>query len=76
MHKINKVNDDLVRLLVRCRVDRKMTLTHVARAIGMSVGAISQIERSRTKPNRTTRLKLEDFLRRHGYFPKTDQEAA
>lgn len=64
---------DLIRLLVQCRTERRLTLIDVAKALKMSVGAISNLERGMAKPRRTTRLKLENFLRKHGYFPKMQE---
>lgn len=65
---------DLATLLVRCRTERDLRLEDVAAATRLTVMTISLVERGKTQPRRTTRLKLEEFLRKHGYFPK--QEAA
>lgn len=61
---------DLIKLLVECRTERGLSLAQVAKAIKISTVALSNIERGLSKPRRTTRLRLEQFLRKHGYFPK------
>ncbi|MCI0352844.1 MAG: helix-turn-helix transcriptional regulator [Acidobacteriales bacterium] len=68
-------NGDLIRLLIQCRSERDISLTEVARAIRVTPAAVSNIESGKSKPRRTTRLKLEEFLRRHGYFPKVEEAA-
>lgn len=65
---------DLAELLVRCRSERNLTLEDVAAATSLTAMTLSMFERCMGKPRRTTLLKLEEFLRKHGYFPK--QEAA
>jgi transcriptional regulator with XRE-family HTH domain len=67
-HRVGK--DDLPQLLLQCRADRNLTLEDVAKALGMSKKSLSDIELGRQKPSRKNRLKLEQFLRKHGYFSK------
>jgi transcriptional regulator with XRE-family HTH domain len=62
--------DDLPELLFRCRTDRKLTLEQVAAAVSLSKKAISNIERRISTPMRVNRARIEEFLRKHGYFPK------
>lgn len=71
MGNINKP-DDLIKMLIQCRADREITLENVAKAVGVTTKAISNIERGMAKPRRTTRLRLEQFLARHGYFLKKE----
>jgi transcriptional regulator with XRE-family HTH domain len=47
-----------------------LTLEDVAQAIGISAKAVSNIELGKSAPRRTTRAKLDEFLRKHGYFAK------
>jgi transcriptional regulator with XRE-family HTH domain len=61
---------ELINLLIQCRAERSLTIPDVAKALKMSTGSISNIERGVGKPRRTTIAKLEQFLRKHGYFPK------
>lgn len=63
---------ELSRLLVQCRAERNLRLEDVAKATGLTVMTISMVERGHSHLRRTTRLKLEDFLRKHNYFPKTE----
>ena len=67
--------DDLIKLLIQCRTERNLSLAKVAKAVKISIVAVSNIERGIAKPRRTTRLRIVMFLQRHGYFPK-EQEAA
>jgi transcriptional regulator with XRE-family HTH domain len=62
--------DDLAELLVRCRAERGMSLEAVAQAVGLTARGISKIERGEVAPRRTTRNRLEEFLRKHNYYPK------
>lgn len=63
-------------LLLRCRAERKLSLEQVAKALRLSQTAVSQIERGVTKnPNRSSRLRIVQFLNKHGYFPKTEAAA-
>jgi DNA-binding XRE family transcriptional regulator len=62
--------DDLPALLLQCRADRNLTLDEVAKAVGLTKKCLSDIERGISKPRRANRLRLEDFLRKHNYFPK------
>lgn len=62
--------DDLVTLLIQCRSERDLSLEDVAKVIRISIKGLSNIERKLSKPRRTTRLRIETFLRKHGYFPK------
>lgn len=62
--------DDLIALLVQCRTERQLSLAQVAKAVKISTVALSNIERGKAKPRRTTRLRLVNFLQRHNYFPK------
>jgi transcriptional regulator with XRE-family HTH domain len=66
----NTETQELIQLLVQCRTERNLTIPVVAKALKMSTGAISNIERGIGKPRRTTLAKLAEFLRKHGYFPK------
>jgi transcriptional regulator with XRE-family HTH domain len=66
----NTETAELIQLLVQCRTERNLTIPDVAKALNMSTGSISNIERGVGKPRRTTIAKLEQFLRKHGYFPK------
>jgi transcriptional regulator with XRE-family HTH domain len=65
---------ELIQLLIQCRTERGLTQPDVARSLRLSVATISNIENGVAKPRPTTRLKLVQFLRKHGYFPK--EEAA
>jgi transcriptional regulator with XRE-family HTH domain len=62
--------ESLGNLLLKCRTARDLSLEDVARALKLSLGAISMIERGKSKPRRTTRAKLEAFLAKYGYLPK------
>lgn len=53
--------------LVRCRTNQDLSLHEVGRAVGLSVAALSNIERGLARPRRTTRLRLVAFLEKHGY---------
>jgi transcriptional regulator with XRE-family HTH domain len=64
--------DDLTKLLVECRTERSLTLAQVAKAVKISTVALANIERGLSKPRRTTRLRLVQFLQKHGYFPKLE----
>lgn len=64
--------NELATLLLRCRTERKMTLEQVAKAVGITKKTVSNIERRLFSPRRTTRLRLVEFLRKHGYFPKSE----
>lgn len=61
---------DLSEMLVLCRTERNLRLEDVAKATGLTLMTLSLVERQKTNPRRTTRLRLENFLRKHGYFPK------
>jgi transcriptional regulator with XRE-family HTH domain len=67
--------DELPELLILCRSERNMSLADVAKAVRLSVPAIADIERGVSKPRRTTRLRIVNFLRKHGYFPKAEAAA-
>jgi transcriptional regulator with XRE-family HTH domain len=62
--------DDLAALLLRCRADRKLSLDDVAKAVGLTKKALGSIEQGQSRPRRVNRLRIEEFLRKHGYFPK------
>jgi transcriptional regulator with XRE-family HTH domain len=62
--------NELGELLVRCRAERHLSLEDVADAVGLSVMTLSNVETGAKSPRRTTRAKLDDFLRKHGYFAK------
>jgi transcriptional regulator with XRE-family HTH domain len=62
--------DDIAQLILSCRTERGLTLEDVAQAIGISAKAVSNIELGKSAPRRTTRAKLDEFLRKHGYFAK------
>jgi len=66
---------DLAELLVRCRADKNLTLEHVAKATRLSTMTISYIEARTKAPRRTTRFRIEEFLRKHGYLPKEGKAA-
>jgi transcriptional regulator with XRE-family HTH domain len=66
---------DMAELLVRCRTERNLTLEDVAAASGLTAMTLSMLERRKGRPRRTTLLKLEEFLRKHGYFPKLQEVA-
>jgi transcriptional regulator with XRE-family HTH domain len=62
---------DIGKLLERCRTERNLRQLDVAEATGLSDMAISLIERGERKRGlRTTRNKLEEFLRKYNYIPK------
>lgn len=67
----NKGASDLSRLLIRCRSERALRLEDVATATGLTVMTISLVERDKTHPRRTTRSRIEEFLRKHGYFVRS-----
>jgi transcriptional regulator with XRE-family HTH domain len=62
----------LAELLIRCRAEKGFSLETVAAAIGVSHVTIANIETAKKAPRRTTRVLLEDFLRKHGYIPKAE----
>jgi transcriptional regulator with XRE-family HTH domain len=62
--------EDLINLLVQCRTDRKLSLAQVAKAVRISTVGLSNIERGVSKPRRTTRLRIVNFLQKHGYYVK------
>jgi DNA-binding XRE family transcriptional regulator len=66
---------DIPSLLIQCRTERCLSLEDVARVVRISRQALAQIERGRTKPHRTTELRIVQFLNKHGYFPKTSEAA-
>ncbi len=63
-------NEVLSQLLVRCRAERRLSLEDVAAELKVSHATIANIESGLKSPRRTTRLLLEDFLRKYGYLPK------
>lgn len=67
-----KLRSDLPEVLVRCRTERNLRLDDVSRATGLTVMTLSLIERRKSPGRRTTLLKIEEFLRKHGYFPKLE----
>jgi transcriptional regulator with XRE-family HTH domain len=66
---------DLADLLIRCRTERSLTLEEVAASTQLTAMTLSMIERRKGHPRRTTMLKLEEFLRKHGYFAKSEAAA-
>lgn len=70
MPKLQARDAELGELLVQCRAERNLSLEDVATAVGLSVMTLSNVEAGRKSPRRTTRAKLEAFLRKHGYFTK------
>lgn len=71
MPSTQRTDKELIDLLVRCRAERCLSLAKVARAVKLSPRAISKIERGETVvPRRTTRLRIVQFLNKHGYFPR------
>jgi transcriptional regulator with XRE-family HTH domain len=64
--------NEIGKLLLACRTERTLTLQDVAKILGMSIGALSNIERGLARPHRANRAKIEAFLRKHGYFPKAE----
>lgn len=70
MPKLQTKDEELGELLVRCRAERNLSLEDIAKAVGLSVMTLSNVEAGRKMPRRTTRAKLEAFLHKHGYFVK------
>lgn len=70
-----KHTSELSELILKCRIERGLTLLQFAKAVKMSGAGISKIERGLSKPNRTTEARLVAFLRKYGYFPKTEVAA-
>jgi len=68
-------NKDLAELLVRCRAEKGLTIGDVAKSVRISPMTISNIESGKKHMRRTTRVLLEDFLRKHGYLPKREKVA-
>jgi transcriptional regulator with XRE-family HTH domain len=66
---------DLADLLVRFRTERNLTLQDVAASTQLTAMTLSMLERRKGHPRRTTLLKLEEFLRKHGYFAKSEVAA-
>ena len=66
---------DLADLLVRFRTERNLTLEDVAASSQINAMTLSLLERRKGNPRRTTLLKLDDFLRKHGYFAKPEVAA-
>jgi transcriptional regulator with XRE-family HTH domain len=63
---------DVPDLLLRCRSERNLSLKEVGKAVGLSDRQVANIELGISKPRRTTRMRIEAFLRKHGYFPKPE----
>jgi transcriptional regulator with XRE-family HTH domain len=63
---------DVPNLLLRCRSERNLSLEEVGNAVGLSKRQVANIELGISKPRRTTRMRIEIFLRKHGYFPKPE----
>lgn len=61
-------HDDLPLLLLRLRAARGFSLRRVARETKLDPTGLSRIERGITSPRRTTRIRLEQFLRKYGAF--------
>lgn len=61
---------ELARLMEKCRSERGISLHSAAKRLGIHYTGLSKIERGLTKPRRTTALKIVDFLRAYGYFPR------
>ena len=59
-------------LLLRCRGERSLSLQAVGDAIGLSKKGVADIELGLSRPRRATRVRIEAFLRKHGYFPKSE----
>lgn len=72
---VHTKQDELPDLLLRCRSDRRLTLQDVADAIGVSKQAVSSFEARKSRLRRTTKLRLVEFLRKHGYFAKVTEAA-
>ncbi len=74
------VEQSLAELLVRCRAEKGLSLEDVGEAIGVSAKSVSNIERAIHALRRTTRLRLEEFLRQRGYaqagLPDRDDRSA
>jgi transcriptional regulator with XRE-family HTH domain len=68
--------NDLSKLLERCRAERRLSLDEIAKAVGTSRQALSNIERGLSRPRRPLRYRLVEFLRKHGYFPKPEDREA
>ena len=58
---------DVAEALLACRSTHELTLRDVAEQVGLSVTAVSNIERGVAKPRRSTRARLLEFLRERGY---------
>lgn len=60
---------DLADLLFRCRAEKNLAQHEVGAAVGLSQKAVGNIEQRLSKPRRTTRARIEEFLRQQGYLP-------
>jgi len=65
-----RANDDLPDLIEKFRAERCLSLKRAAKAFGISDASLWAIERRISQPRRTTRLRIEECLRKHGYYPK------
>jgi transcriptional regulator with XRE-family HTH domain len=65
-HRMSKT-DPLPEMLLRCRVAHDMTLEDAARACGLTLMTLSYVERGIRMPRRDTRLRIENFLAKHGF---------
>lgn len=63
---------ELIQMLIRCRAERDLTMAQVAKSLKMSQGAISNLETGKAKLRRTTAIRIETFLRKQGYFAKSE----
>lgn len=66
---------ELGALLLLCRAERDLTLADVAPLLKMTLGNVAKIERGERGLSRRSRLRLSEFLRKHGYFPKSEVAA-
>jgi transcriptional regulator with XRE-family HTH domain len=61
--------EELAKMILRCRAERKLSLTQMAKALKMSPSGLWKIEQEKVKPNPTTEARIVAFLNRHGYYP-------
>lgn len=66
---------NLSQLILRYRTDSGDSLAAMAEKVQLSAAGLAKIERGKAKPNRTTELRIVEFLQKHGYFVKQEAVA-
>jgi len=65
-----RISNGLPKLLLQARAELELTLEEVAKMTRLSVMTISNVERERFRPRRSTQFRIEQFLRKFGYLAK------